>query len=72
MNLFTERLNARKLRKWALISVIAATPVTAPADDTEIYRSSGSSGVQPNVIFIFDTSGSMGDPAEDGTGQTRM
>ena len=72
MNLFTKRLNARKLRKWALISVIAATPVTAPADDTEIYRSSGSSGVQPNVIFIFDTSGSMGNSAEDGTGQTRM
>ena len=72
MNLFTERLNIRKLCKWAITSVIAASPLTAPADDTEIYRASGSSGVQPNVVFIFDTSGSMGDPAGDGSTKTRM
>lgn len=72
MNLFTKYLTPIELCKWFAISMIVAVPVTSSADDTEIYRSSGSSGVQPNVVFIFDTSGSMNSPAEDGTGQTRM
>ena len=41
------------------------------ADDTEIYRS-GSSSSQPNVMFIFDTSGSMGYAASDSGPTTRM
>jgi type IV pilus assembly protein PilY1 len=55
-------------------AVIAATSwVTTPvwADDTEIFfgdlRGGGSA---PNVLFILDTSGSMGN--EDGTGRARI
>lgn len=72
MKLFNKCLSVRKLYKWAILATIATTPVAATADDTEIYRSSGSSNVQANVMFIFDTSGSMGDPAGDGSNQTRM
>ncbi|MBT0585785.1 pilus assembly protein PilY [Alteromonas sp. SM 2104] len=52
-----------------LSSMIA---LTAFADDLEIYLGTGSSAVtyNPNVLFIMDTSGSMG--AKDGTSESRM
>jgi len=44
------------------LAMYAATPVLA--DDIEIYTTGalGSATIQPNVMFIVDTSGSMGDP----------
>jgi type IV pilus assembly protein PilY1 len=37
----------------------------AHADDTEIFMSQANTlGVQPNILLIFDTSGSMGDPID--------
>ena len=45
----------------------------AAADDSEVFTSSSftvGAGIKPNVLFILDTSGSMGDPVYlyDGTG----
>ncbi len=37
----------------------ALLAVGASADDTEIYTSTDSLGVNPNILFIIDTSGSM-------------
>jgi type IV pilus assembly protein PilY1 len=44
----------------------------AMGDDLEIYLGSGNSSItyNPNVLFIMDTSGSMG--SKDGTSQSRM
>ena len=47
--------------------------MTASADDVEIYTNTDSLGVNPNIVFVIDTSGSMGtqvdistyDPAVD-------
>src|SRR5687767_701039 len=37
----------------------------AHADDTEIFMSQANTlGVQPNILLIFDTSGSMADPID--------
>lgn len=46
--------------------------MSALGDDLEIYLGTGgnSNTYNPNVLFIMDTSGSMG--AKDGTTQTRM
>lgn len=46
--------------------------MSALGDDLEIYLGTGgtSSTYNPNVLFIMDTSGSMG--SKDGTSQTRM
>ncbi len=43
-----------------LAAMLSGTP--AMADDTEIFvgAASASSGIQPNILFILDTSGSMG------------
>ena len=59
-----------------LLVIYAAFPVLA--DDTEIFLGTGSvsTGVQPNVLFILDNSGSMNSSAKDAdgnyTGQTRL
>ncbi len=54
----------------ALIGLGAGIPMYSAADDTEIYTGTGIEGVRPNVLFILDTSGSMGN--FDGTTQSRM
>ncbi|MGH8602819.1 MAG: hypothetical protein ACREXR_08640, partial [Gammaproteobacteria bacterium] len=38
--------------------LVTAVPVSA--DDTELYINQVAAGVKPNVLFILDTSGSMG------------
>ena len=44
-----------------LIGLAIGIPANAPADDTEIYTGENLlDGIKPNVIFILDTSGSMG------------
>src|SRR5256886_4394436 len=42
----------------AALAVIVCGP-SALADDSEIFTGSSSSGSQPNILFILDTSGSM-------------
>ena len=51
---------ARQLALGALIGATAAFP--AHAEDIEIYvgLNGGQSAVKPNVLFVIDTSGSMG------------
>lgn len=54
----------------AFLSVFVMTPVWA--DDTEIFFGGGSnSDATPNVLFIIDTSGSMGNTV-NGTGDSRI
>ena len=52
--------------KFMLLSMVYGMMITAPAvaDDVEIYTTAGSitPATQPNVLFVLDTSGSMGDP----------
>src|SRR5690554_3347901 len=46
---------------WLRLLLISLVCVGAHADDTEIYLGNpGSQSIQPNIVFIFDTSGSMG------------
>src|SRR5205814_6051834 len=40
------------------LAVIVSSP-SALADDSEIFTGGSSSGTQPNILFILDTSGSM-------------
>lgn len=60
----TENIYLIQLRKLTvktfLIFITAVTSLFTLADDTEIYRNDNAAGVQPNVLFVFDTSGSMG------------
>src|SRR5947208_12753955 len=42
----------------AALAVIVCGP-SALADDSEIFTGGSSSGAQPNILFILDTSGSM-------------
>lgn len=55
--------NHKLLQLWLglalLISGLADLPVQA--DDTEVYVTPVGGGVQPNILFIIDTSGSMND-----------
>ena len=46
----------------AVVGLTTGVPTTSVADDTEIYLGSSASteGIRPNVLFILDTSGSMG------------
>lgn len=44
----------------AAAALILAAAGPARADDTEIYTGASGNGIQPNVLFIIDTSGSMG------------
>ena len=54
----------------AFLSVLVMTPVWA--DDTEIFFGGGSnSDATPNVLFIIDTSGSMGNTV-NGTGDSHI
>ena len=46
-----------------LLAVLMATP-PAYADDTEIFTGAAFADTQPNVLFILDTSGSMGTEVE--------
>lgn len=59
---------SRSLAVWVAAGIVlAASAVPAPvrADDTEVFfppaTTSGSSSVNPNILFVIDTSGSMGD-----------
>jgi type IV pilus assembly protein PilY1 len=64
------------MKKWVLIIVvlILSAPVMLRADDTEIYGTVTSTSLDPNILIIFDSSGSMdtqdvpGDPYDPLTG----
>ena len=45
-------------------AVVLAASLPARADDTEIFMSQPASNVQPNIMLILDTSGSMNEVAE--------
>ena len=63
---------ARRARSFAaafLGGLVTVAPVWA--DDTEIFFGGTVAGVQPNVLFILDTSGSMRNTVA-GTGKTRL
>ena len=49
------------MKKWVLIIMvlILSTPVMLRADDTEIYGTVTSTSLEPNVLIVFDSSGSM-------------
>ncbi len=49
------------MKKWAIIIMvlIASAPVLLRADDTEIYGTVTSTSLEPNVLIVFDSSGSM-------------
>ena len=49
------------MKKWAIIIMvlILSAPVLSRADDTEIYGTVTSTSLEPNVLIIFDSSGSM-------------
>lgn len=49
----------RRLTSLAVAAALTAATATAVADDIEIYQSQ-TLGARPNVLFIVDTSGSMG------------
>ena len=57
MNKFNQKLLA--LSKGLLLGILGVSPVLA--DDTEIYLGSpsGLAAVNPNILFVVDTSGSM-------------
>ena len=74
-------LNLSGKFKFMLLSMVYGMMITVPAvaDDIEIYTTAGSitPATQPNVLFVLDTSGSMGttvlirppyDPAVDYSG----
>ncbi|HYW03957.1 MAG TPA: hypothetical protein VFA86_08445, partial [Gammaproteobacteria bacterium] len=50
----------RSILLAAAAALILAAAGPARADDTEIYTGASGNGIQPNVLFIIDTSGSMG------------
>jgi len=54
------------------VGLAAALPLQLPADDTDIYLGSSTAvgSVQPNVLFVLDTSSSMN--GKDGTPYTRL
>ncbi len=59
-------MNLRKDRSLSLVSSLVITVATlaggapASADDTEIFIGQTDTGVKPNILFVLDTSGSMG------------
>lgn len=58
----------------AFLCSVLSSPATF-ADDTEVYVGAGtSSGIMPNILFIIDTSGSMGwaVPGGDPMGRNRL
>lgn len=50
---------SRAQRALALIVAGTLVGATAMADDTEIYTNTDSLGVNPNILFVIDTSSSM-------------
>jgi type IV pilus assembly protein PilY1 len=66
------------MKKWLLVAImlIAGTTVSSWADDTEIYGTVTNPDLEPNILIIFDSSGSMstvdvpGDPYDPGIGYT--
>src|SRR3989344_8509655 len=63
----------KRVNYFLLSFILVFTSSNLPADDTEIYFSSASTsaGARSNVLFILDTSGSMGFNLS-GTSTTRM
>ncbi len=57
-----------------LVGLAAALPVRVPADDTDIYLGSKTSigAIQPNVLFVLDTSGSMSNTDDTDPEVTRL
>src|SRR5688572_15610991 len=56
-------MRSRKTQLRQLLCSIATTLAiggTALADDTEIYLGVQTATAAPNILFVFDTSGSMG------------
>ena len=49
------------MKKWILIItvLIASVPGMLRADDTEIYGTITSVTLEPNILIVFDSSGSM-------------
>ncbi|MBF7074743.1 pilus assembly protein PilY [Glaciecola sp. MH2013] len=60
------------VNSFSAFALTMLVSMSAMGDDLEIYLGTGStsSTYNPNVLFIMDTSGSMGE--KDGTSQTRM
>lgn len=71
MSLIRRTLKTLLIHSTATLSLIGLS-ASLQADDVEIYRANGSGNVQPNVMFIFDTSGSMGSDSGGGDNRTRM
>ncbi|MBT8366733.1 MAG: hypothetical protein KJP23_18740, partial [Deltaproteobacteria bacterium] len=49
------------MKKWVLIIMVLtlSTPLLLRADDTEIYGTVTNTSLEPNILIIFDSSGSM-------------
>ncbi len=64
----------KRMNKLILSSLLVLSAPLTLADDTEIYTGTAASSADPNVIFLFDTSGSMNNSAigQDGTYSTRI
>lgn len=64
----------KRMKKLILSSLLVLSAPLTLADDTEIYTGTAASSADPNVIFLFDTSGSMNNSAigQDGTYSTRI
>ncbi len=73
---FTPWLRARRFLLAVVLGMSCALSTNVVADDTEIYLGpkAVSANVRPNVLFILDSSGSMGwsDAGETGTRMQRM
>lgn len=56
-----KRIRALSFAFAALTGAAAGLPLTIHADDTDIYLTTGAvtAGVQANILFVLDTSGSM-------------
>ncbi|MCB1637662.1 MAG: hypothetical protein KDI15_02320, partial [Thiothrix sp.] len=70
MNTLPEFLKPLLWRWLASLLILVMAPVQA--DETEIFFQNEASSVNPNVLFLMDSSGSMNDILSDGSGQTRM
>lgn len=58
---------------WLALLMFSFISVGAHADDTEIYLGNpNAQTVKPNIIFIFDTSGSMKNVVSGSGGKTRL
>lgn len=73
MNMLTQHIASKHIEvirmsrpKKRLLGIVAGTLLAAVghADDTEIFLSQPANDVQPNILLIVDTSGSMNETAE--------